>query len=50
MRKVAKEGGTDEEQVKKLEHEGILTSIDNLMSFPFVSERVKAEELCLACA
>ncbi|MDC0334526.1 carbonic anhydrase [Amylibacter sp.] len=45
--KVAKEGGTDEEQVKRLEHEGVLTSIENLMSFPFVSERVNAEELAL---
>jgi len=33
--------------VKRLEHEGILTSIENLMSFPFVSERVNAEELAL---
>jgi carbonic anhydrase len=45
--KVANEGGTDEEQVKRLEHEGILTSIENLMTFPFVSERVNAEELAL---
>jgi carbonic anhydrase len=45
--KVAKEGGSDEEQVKRLEQEGILTSIENLMSFPFVAERVEAEELSL---
>ena len=45
--KVAKEGGSDEEQVKRLEQQGILTSIENLMSFPFVAERVAAEELSL---
>jgi carbonic anhydrase len=45
--KVAADGGTDEEQVKRLEHEGILTSIDNLMTFPFVSERVASEDLAL---
>lgn len=45
--KVAKAGGSDEEQVKELEQQGILTSIQNLMTFPFVSERVEAEELAL---
>lgn len=45
--KVASEGGTDAEQIKRLEHEGIMTSIDNLMSFPFVSKLVDAEELAL---
>ena len=45
--KVASEGGTDAEQIKRLEHEGILTSINNLMSFPFVSKLVDAEELAL---
>ena len=45
--KVANAGGTDAEQIKRLEHEGILTSINNLMSFPFVSKLVDAEELAL---
>ena len=45
--KVAKEGGSDEEQVKRLEQEAILASIGNLMTFPFVAERVAAEELTL---
>ena len=45
--KVANAGGTDAEQIKRLEHEGILTSIDNLMSFPFVSKLVDTEELAL---
>lgn len=45
--KVASGGGTDAEQIKRLEHEGILTSINNLMSFPFVSKLVDAEELAL---
>lgn len=45
--KVASGGGTDTEQIKRLEHEGILTSINNLMSFPFVSKLVDAEELAL---
>ena len=45
--KVVGEGGTEDEQVKKLEQKGILTSIDNLMSFPFIAERVKAKKLSL---
>ena len=45
--KVASGGGTDTEQIKRLEHEGILTSINNLMSFPFVSKLVDAEDLAL---
>jgi len=45
--KVVVEGGTEDEQVKKLEQKGILTSIDNLMSFPFIAERVKAKKLSL---
>ena len=44
---VASEGGTDEEQVKRLEQKGILTSIENLMTFPFISERVEAKQLSL---
>jgi len=45
--KVTKEGGSEEEQVKRMEREGILASIENLMTFPFVEDRVKAEELAL---
>ena len=44
---VASEGGTNEEQVKRLEQKGILTSIENLMTFPFISERVEAKQLSL---
>lgn len=45
--KVAKDGGSDEEQVHRLEREGILASLENLMTFPFVSEKVDSEELAL---
>ena len=45
--KVAKEGGTDQEQVSRMEHEGILASIENLMTFPFISDRVLSEELAI---
>ncbi len=45
--KVSKEGGSDKEQVSRMEREGILASIENLMTFPFISERVESEELAL---
>ncbi len=45
--RVAERGGTDEEQVSALEREGILVSLENLMTFPFVQERVEKGELSL---
>ncbi len=35
------------EQLRALEHEAVLTSLENLMTFPFVRERVEAGELAL---
>ena len=32
---------------KRLEQKGILTSIENLMTFPFISERVETKKLSL---
>ncbi len=40
-------GADKEEQIGLLEREAILVSLENLMTFPFVSERVKSEELSL---
>ena len=34
-----------EDQLRALEHEGIIMSMENLMTFPFVQDAVKAEEL-----
>ena len=39
--------GNDEEQLRALEREGVVVSLENLMSFPFVKERVEAESLSL---
>ena len=38
---------THEEQLKALEFEGVLVSLKNLMSFPFVKEAVEAEMMSL---
>ena len=40
-------GGSSEEQISRLEREAILVSLENLMTFPFVSDRVKSAELSL---
>lgn len=45
--RVVENGGTVEEQINNLEHEGVLVSIENLLTFPFVKERVASEELAL---
>ncbi len=37
----------EEERLRKLEKEGVLISLENLMSFPFVREAVEAETLQL---
>ncbi len=39
--------GSEEEQIRALEREGVVVSLENLMSFPFVRERVEAESLSL---
>jgi len=44
---VAAKGGTREEQLSALERAGIMVSLQNLMTFPFVRTRVEAEDLAL---
>ncbi len=44
---VAAKGGSREEQVNALERAGIMVSLQNLMTFPFVRERVESENLAL---
>jgi carbonic anhydrase len=40
--------GVDEaQQIKELEKQSVLISLENLMTFPFVRERVESEELAL---
>lgn len=39
--------GSDEEQIRALEREGVVVSLENLMSFPFIREQVEAESLSL---
>lgn len=45
--RIAALGGSKEEQISALEREGILVSLQNLMTFPFIKERVEAEDLAL---
>jgi len=45
--RVAAKGGTREEQISALERECVLVSIENLMTFPFVIDRVQSEDLAL---
>ncbi len=45
--RVAGKGGSDKEQINMLEREAILVSLENLMTFPFVSERVDSGDLSL---
>ncbi|GLQ35429.1 carbonic anhydrase [Amylibacter marinus] len=45
--RVIAKGGSDADQVSALEREGIITSLDNLMSYPFVASRVEAGELAI---
>ncbi len=44
---VVKDGGSDQEQISALERKSVLVSLGNLMTFPFISERVEANELSL---
>lgn len=37
----------EDEQIKELERQSVLVSLENLMTFPFVRERVEAEDLTL---
>ena len=45
--RVAKRGVEPENQVRALEHEAVLVSLENLMGFPFVKEAVERDELSL---
>lgn len=45
--RVAAKGGTKEEQIRALEREGVMVSLENLMTFPFVQSRVESEDLAL---
>jgi carbonic anhydrase len=45
--RIAAKGGTREEQIGALERAGIMVSLENLMTFPFVRARVEAEDLAL---
>lgn len=45
--RVAAKGGTEDEQLDMLELEGVLVSLENLMTFPFVADKIKTEELAL---
>lgn len=39
--------GTDAEKIRAFEHEGVIISLENLMTFPFVRDAVEAETLTL---
>lgn len=39
--------GTDDERLTHLEYEAVRTSLDNLMTFPFVRDAVEADQLSL---
>ncbi len=45
--RVAERGGDAATQISALEREGVVTSLENLMTFPFVAERVESEGLSL---
>lgn len=44
---IAKNGGGEQEQIAALERKGVVVSLENLMTFPFISERVENNELSL---
>ncbi|PIB23066.1 carbonic anhydrase [Amylibacter kogurei] len=46
-KRVAEAGGEDSEQISALEREGVMVSLENLLTFPFVADRVEAEDLAL---
>ena len=45
--RVVASGGDDAEQIKELEKQSVLISLENLMTFPFVRERVESGDLAL---
>lgn len=45
--KAVKVGGDRADQISMMEREAVLVSLENLMSFPFVSENVENDELSL---
>lgn len=45
--RVTKRGVRLEDQVRALEHEAVIVSLENLMGFPFVKEAVERDELSL---
>ncbi|MDB4558674.1 carbonic anhydrase [Amylibacter sp.] len=45
--RVVASGGDDAEQIKELEKQSVLISLENLMTFPFVRERVENGDLAL---
>jgi carbonic anhydrase len=45
--KVSKAGGSEQEQISALERQGVVVSLENLMTFPFVSKAVEDGELSL---
>ncbi|GGA19206.1 carbonic anhydrase [Neptunicoccus cionae] len=45
--RAVKSSDKEEEQVKELERQSVLVSLENLMTFPFVRDRVEAEDLTL---
>ena len=44
---VAAKGGSEDEQIAALEHKSVVVSLQNLMTFPFIAERVESHELSL---
>lgn len=44
---VSKAGGSEQDQISALEKQGVVVSLENLMTFPFISESVKRGELTL---
>ncbi|GHA47336.1 carbonic anhydrase [Amylibacter ulvae] len=46
-KRVAEAGGDDADQISALEREGVMVSLENLLTFPFVADRVEAEDLSL---
>lgn len=45
--RVAKQGGSDDEQVSQLEMQGVVLSLENLMSYSFIADKVKAGDLAI---
>ena len=45
--RVVASGGDEAAQIKELEKQSVLISLENLMTFPFVRERVESGDLAL---